>query len=196
MGTISGSTKSATTSSDSSVLFEPACQFDSDTKQHLVCGQKTVMHCHHYAVLYTQMATDAEHLDGPRHLVESAAESFYALLEEYIVSRRVNQTVDRLSIAEQYFAFVGLGRISFNCQLGEAEVTMARSHIDDGWLKRWGPRDKPVNFIGIGYIRAALAVVSDEKDWRDIHVTEERSIVCGAAQSVFHAVWRSDADGY
>ena len=33
--------------------------------------------------------------------------------------------------------------------------------VDQGWIKKWGQRDKPVNYIGQGFIAAALNLPSD-----------------------------------
>ncbi|MDX9858070.1 MAG: hypothetical protein RBT76_09780 [candidate division Zixibacteria bacterium] len=183
------------TSAGSSAVFTPDSVFDPSARRHLVCEQPTVIHCHHYATLFTQMATDAEHLGGPVHLIDAAAEALYPILKRYMVLHKLVRLNDRLAVAEQYFSFSGLGQIRFSCRPGEALVTMARSHIDDGWLRRWGPRDKPVNFIGLGFIKATLAAVFDLDDWHDVNVTEHKSIVCGAPHSEFLAAWRTATDG-
>ncbi|MCB2230200.1 hypothetical protein KQH82_05755 [bacterium] len=195
MKTTSWNQYSELTSAGATVGFEPVCHFDRELKQHSVGGEQSVVHCHHYITLFTQMASDAEHLDGPMHLTDAAAESFYRVLKRYIATRGITLIPDRIAVAEAYFSFCGLGKIRFVCCGESAVATLSRSHIDDGWLRRWGQRDKPVNYMGAGFIKAALAVTFDLSDWQDIRVTESASIVCGAPESEFTASWRMERHG-
>ena len=61
---------------------------------------------------------------------------------------------------------------------------MVHSHVDEGWIKKWGKRDEPVNFIGSGYIAALFAAVLG-KSTRSFDVKETASIVSGADKSEF-----------
>ena len=64
---------------------------------------------------------------------------------------------------------------------------MDNSHVDEGWIKKWGNRDKPVNFIGQGYVAAALAAIYDLPAG-SYDVYETQSIVSGADTSRFSLV--------
>ena len=56
--------------------------------------------------------------------------------------------------------------------------------MDEGWIKKWGKRDKPVNFITQGYLCAAFAAVYNQPQG-SYKVSETQSIVSGADKSVF-----------
>jgi hypothetical protein len=48
--------------------FEIDHKFDPIRNRHYMNGVCTVLHCHHYATLYTQLADDAEQFAGVRLL--------------------------------------------------------------------------------------------------------------------------------
>ncbi|MBD3404296.1 hypothetical protein GF420_15510 [candidate division GN15 bacterium] len=185
------------TSAGATIRYTPEHRFDSETMRHFVNDVPTVLHCHHYATLFTQLATDAEQLGGPAHLVEAAAEAFYRVLSEYLESHEVHERADRIAVVEQYFAFAGLGTIRFEIGPRTASMVLPHSHIDEGWIERWGVRDKRVNYIGEGYVKAAIAAVLDLADWHHVAVEETASIVCGASASTFVASleWQEGRDG-
>jgi hypothetical protein len=179
----------AYTSHGSKVEFIAQQKFDRKRMRHYLNGEVSVLHCHHYASLFTQLALDAQQFNGPCLLTQTSTESFYTPLKNYYKKNKIKEIPDRLAIAEQYFAFMGLGQINFECTDIDAVVTMKHSHIDEGWLKKWGPRKSRINFFGEGYIRAACAAIFDLPRPADIKVTETQSIVCGASSSRFTVNW-------
>ncbi|HOP06370.1 MAG TPA: hypothetical protein PLF13_03670 [candidate division Zixibacteria bacterium] len=176
-------------SHNSTVKFKVREEFDKNRMRHYVNGEVSVMHCHHYATLFTQLALDASLLNGTDHLIRTSFEAFHAPLIRYYEVENVKNIADRLAIAEQYFSFVGLGAIRFACNDRSAVVVMEYSHVDEGWLSRWGRRDSRVNYIGEGYIKAACAAAFDLTNPDDIKVVEAESIVCGAPRSRFDVQW-------
>ena len=83
---------------------------------------------------------------------------------------------------------MGLGKLQVVCGGSDSgEVELHHSHVDQGWIKKWGKRDKPVNSIGAGYIAALFAAGFDLPP-RAFAVTETASIVSGAPRSVFNIV--------
>ncbi len=178
------------TSDNSSVVYEVNQTFDKQKMRHYFNGECSVLHCHHYATLFTQLATDAQDFQGPTHLAEASAETFYPILKKRFKEQQVSDVSDRISLVEQYYSLVGLGRVKFQCSDGYAAVEMGHSHVDEGWLKKWGPRDSRVNFMGEGYIKAACAAIFDLNNWNNISVQETQSIVCGASTSRFEAKWQ------
>lgn len=64
---------------------------------------------------------------------------------------------------------------------------MSSSHIDQAWLRKWGQRPMPVNFVGQGYLAALFAAVYG-RPVRSYTVNEYASIVAGAEQSLFAVV--------
>ncbi|MET1254733.1 hypothetical protein [Aliikangiella maris] len=169
-----------------SVQFEVDAKFDENDKRQYINNQATVFHCHHYISLFTQLADDAKLFSGEKHLYDTAEETFYQVLNEYMKSHpNVSNQADKVSIAEQYFSFVGLGQLTLTVDSdagGKAEMPF--SHVDEGWKKKWGEFDKSINFIGQGFIAAAFAMINGQPVG-SYHVTEVESQVCGADKSTF-----------
>ena len=162
--------------------------FDGKECRHYTNGHVSVLHCHHYATLYSQLADDCGMLDGKKLLAEVAEDIFMEVLKSYYEDHGITDLRERIAIGEQYFAASGLGMLEVIC-LGDESgaVEMTRSHVDQGWVKKWGTREKPVNFIGCGYIAGMFAAVLD-KPARSFRVEELQSLVSGAECSKFNVV--------
>jgi predicted hydrocarbon binding protein len=157
-------------------------QFDQKTSRHYLNGAVSVLHCHHYSTLYTQLAIDS----GETELLEDVSEeTFFNLLVNYFEEYGIEEVEERVEIAVQYFAAVGLGKMNV-IYLGETsgEIELLVSHLDSGWIKKWNNYDKPVNHIGAGYISAMFSAVNDE-DMGTYKAMEIQSIVMGAETSKF-----------
>lgn len=153
-----------------------------------VNGATHVLHCHHYLSLYTQLAEDCGMLDGAKLLAEVAEDAFYSMLAGYFQDHRITILGDRIALAEQYYAFSGLGRMKITAAGPDSGVVeLESSHVDAGWLKKWGARAKPVNHVTRGYVAATFAAVFElpSRTWR---VGERESIVSGAERSIFIAI--------
>lgn len=165
-------------------------RFDPKTCRHTLNGQEVVLHCHHYATLYLQLAEDCGMLDGKKLMHESAEDAFLDVLNSYNDQNCIDKLEDRISIAEQYFAACGLGKLKVLCAGPDSgEVVLEHSHVDEGWIKKWGKRKKAINFIASGYI-AALFSATFEKRARTYSVNEIASIVTGDEVSKFEVVAR------
>ncbi len=162
--------------------------FDPIQKRHYINGDCVVLHCHHFTALYTQLADDAKDFQGEKLLRETTEDSFYPILVNYFKKHSITTISDRISIAEQYYSAVGFGKMNI-VGLGNfaGNVTLEHSHIDEGWMKKWGKNNKPINFITQGFIAAAFSAVND-KPTRSYNVQEVQSIVCGAKESLFKVV--------
>lgn len=172
-----------------STQFKATQRFDSEKARQYVNGEVTVFHCHHYATLFSQLADDAKLLKGSTLLVEAAEESFYPVLAGYFKEHGVDTTEDRISITEQYFGFVGLGKVKISMENGKGSAEMPYAHVDEGWIKKWSKRDKPVNFIGQGFLAAAFSAITGSQQGV-FSVTETQSKVSGAPASLFEIVKR------
>ncbi len=160
-------------------------RFDPKSCRHSLNGETTVLHCHHYASLYTQLADDCSLLDAKKLLAEVSEETFYQILSDYYKNHNVTNLEDRFKIAEEYYSVCGMGKMEVICAGPDSgEVELSHSHIDEGWIKKWGKRDKPVNFITSGYIAAAFAAAFG-REMKTYTVTETESIVSGAEKSHF-----------
>jgi len=80
--------------------------FDARNKRHYLNGELSVLHCHHYAVLYSQLALDA---GETKLLSEVAEETFYNVMTEYFKKHQITKLEDRITIASEYYAAIGLG---------------------------------------------------------------------------------------
>lgn len=157
--------------------------FDHASKRHYINGYQAVLHCHHFTTLYTQLALDAGKTDL---LKDCARESISEVLELYFAENPHIQTInDKVDIACQYFALMGLGAMKVNF-IGKysGKVELFQSHIDSGWIKKWGIYDKPVNYIAAGFIEAMFETVLNLPA-RSFTAIETQSIVTGNETSEF-----------
>lgn len=166
------------------LVLERAIQPDS--KKHTVNDDVYVLHCHHYATLYTQLAEDARSIaDGPAILHEATADTYRGIFDRYFQNHDVTEVADRVSIVEQLFAAGGLGQIEFSeVREDGGTVEMEHSHLDEGWIKKWGRRSEPVNYITAGIIAGAFGAFYGVPN-ESFVVEEVESIVSGADHSKF-----------
>lgn len=162
--------------------------FDPKSCRHMLNGMVYVLHCHHYASLYTQLADDCSLLDGKKLLKEVAEDTFFDVLTSYYKENGITDLTDRISIAEQYYSATGLGKMRVTFAGEESgEVELLHSHVDEGWIKKWGKKDTPINFITCGYIAGMFSAIFN-KNPRTFDVKETASIVSGADKSCFKVV--------
>lgn len=162
-------------------------RFDGMTKRQYINNINVVMHCHHFSVLYTQLAIDA----GMTDLLESSArEAFKEMLELYFQQNPTSQLEHKIHIGCQYFSMLGLGRMVV-LYLGKnsCEIELLTSHVDQGWIKKWGSHDKPVNYISAGFIGALVEILLETSD-SAFEVVETQSIVMGSKTSKFKVIRR------
>ena len=163
-------------------------QFDRNTKRHSINGIQSVLHCHHYTSLYTQLAIDA----GETELLkECARENFRITLKKYLTNNPdLNTIASKIETACQYYGLLGLGKMVvtyFGSESGEVELLV--SHTDSGWIKKWNQYDKPVNYITAGYIEAMFESILGLAP-RTFETVEYESIVMGAETSKFKVTRR------
>ncbi len=80
-------------------------------------------------------------------------------------------------------AFMGLGLMAASGTAAGGEVKLKHTHVDEGWIKKWGPHNKPINHVTCGFV-AAMFAAAFARPARSYHVTETASIVMGAAERV------------
>jgi len=160
-------------------------KYDRRRSRHLLNGETTVIHCHHYATLYSQLADDATLVDGRSMLRQASELAFHQVLSRYFEEQGIYDLDDRVALVEEYWSLCGMGTLVFE-RVGplSGSARMDNSHVDEGWLKKWGPREEPVNFIGQGYVSAAMAALYDLPAG-SFSTRETASIVAGADASRF-----------
>lgn len=159
-------------------------RFDRRRMFQYVNDEPSVLHCHHYATLFTKVALDQREHGGPRLLAESSEEAFFLVLTKYFIKHGIRPVSERTSAAEELCGLVGLGSLKFDIGAGGGSARMPHAHVDEGWLKKWGKSDEVVNFIGHGYLAAACSAIF-EKPMRSYRVEETASIVKGDSESKF-----------
>jgi hypothetical protein len=161
-------------------------RFDPGSCRHYIGDLVSVLHCHHYATLFTQLAIDAKDLvDGTKILREVTEDVVHGVLTKYYAQSSINDSQERLDIGRQLYAFYGLGKMAFVAPAASGgTVEMSTTHVDEGWIKKWGKAKMPVNYIGTGFIAGLFAAAFD-KPVRTYKVVEKQSRVMGADKSVF-----------
>jgi hypothetical protein len=170
------------------IEFEIDHRFDPVKCRHYLNDVVTVLHCHHYMTLFHQLADDAKEFEGERFLKEAAEDTFYEVLRDYFDSKGIVNLEEKVALAEQYWSVVGMGLIEFTAVGRYAVIAeMEYSHVDEGWLKKWGGREEPVNFITTGFVSACAALFCGRPS-KSFRTKETKALVCGDEKSVFKAV--------
>lgn len=162
--------------------------FDTKSNRHSINDIFHVLHCHHYMVLYCQLAEDAEHFNGIKLIKDAIEETYYPILTSYFEEHKVTELKDRVIIAEEIWKNAGMGTVAFT-KIGEFSATaeMEHSHVDEGWIQKFGKRDKPVNFVSQAYVQTAVAAINN-LPMKSFKAIEIQSIVAGADKSIFNIV--------
>jgi hypothetical protein len=158
--------------------------FDENTYRHYMNGFLAVMHCHHYMSLLTKLAEDFDDVGGTRILCESVEDSVRPMFDDYIQKNNLSSPDEKLNVGKDYYSIMGMGLMDLNGDESGGEVTLTRSHVDQGWQKKWGNLGKPINHWTRGYIAAAFASAFD-KPARSYEVEEVASMVKGDEASKF-----------
>jgi len=158
--------------------------FDEQTYRHFLNGFNFVLHCHHYMTLTTKLAQDFDGIGGTRILCETAEDTIRPVLDDYIRKHGISAPAERLSVGAAFYSLMGMGTMEATGSAEGGTATLPRSHVDQGWLKKWGPHTSAVNHFSRGYIAAVFGAAFD-KPPRSYQVTETASIVAGAPVGEF-----------
>jgi hypothetical protein len=165
-------------------MIDLAFTFDDKTFRHFVNGHATVLHCHHYMSLTTQLAIRHADCDGPRILRESAEDSVLPMLQGYIRDKGISGSAERLLVGCAYYSAMGLGRMEASGGEKGGEVRLTRSHVDEGWVKKFGVSATPINHFTAGYASAVFSAAFD-RPARAFCALETRSIARGDSITTF-----------
>jgi hypothetical protein len=159
--------------------------FDPIRKLQYINTDPSVMHCHHYSALFAKLAVDMEHLGAAEILSQSMEDAFYIVLRKFVILEELSNKQERIDVFQEHFRLAGLGTLLLrDVKKSGGNAILTHSHLDEGWIKKWGKHEKPVNFMGQGYIAAAFSVIHDTFP-RTYQVEETNSIVTGDPQSEF-----------
>ena len=157
--------------------------FDEKTYRHYMNGFLSVLHCHHYLCLTTKLARDFDDLGGIQILKEVAEDTMRPLFDDYILKNGVDSFKEKILVGIEYYAVMGLGKMKVTANEQGGKVQLVRSHVDQGWLTKWGKSEAHINHFSCGYIAAMFAAAVD-KPARSVSVTELESIATGGESSI------------
>ncbi len=124
---------------------------------------------------------------GEVFLVEAAAETFSSALKSCFSGQPVTNISDRISLAEQYFAFLGMGRIHMTCSGDGALVSVL---LTDDALGTCRPQPEEwFRLVTVGYIKAACAAVIETVTFQKIAVSRMHKPNDVSAEQTFQASW-------
>jgi predicted hydrocarbon binding protein len=92
--------------------------------------------------------------------------------------------MDKCNVGREYYSVFGLGKMVVTGSENGGEVRLVRSHIDEGWVMKWGPNSKPINYFTCGFI-AAVFCAAFNKPPRSYTVTEASSMAGGESEGKF-----------
>ena len=158
--------------------------FDEKTYRKRMNGFDVVGHSHNLLCLVIKMAEEYEEFDGIRIMAESVEDSVRPLFDDYVKRQGVSLGAARLQMAVEFYEIMGMGKMESSGTEKGGEVTLTRSHLDEGWKMKFGNADHPVNHWTRGFIAAMFASAFD-KPARSYQVKETASLAQGHPQSVF-----------
>lgn len=158
---------------------------DNETFRHLLNGHAVVMHSHHYLTLITKLAEDCGDFGGPQLLQDVVEESMLPIFNDYIVNNGLTTPLQKINVGREYYSVYGLGKMKVGGTESCGEVCLVRSHIDEGWIEKWGHHaTKPINYFTCGYI-AAMFSAAFNKPAKSYTVTETASMAVNGIEGTF-----------
>ncbi len=157
---------------------------DNETYRHYLNGHSVVMHSHHYLALITKLAQDMDDISGSQILRDVVEETMKGIFDDYAQKNDLNSPLERCNVGREYYSVFGLGKMVVTGSESGGEVRLIRSHIDEGWVRKWGASDRPVNHFTCGYI-AAIFAVAFNKPAKSYTVTEMASMAAGETEGKF-----------
>lgn len=157
---------------------------DNETFRHFLNGHAVVMHSHHYLALITKLVENLSDIGGPQLLRDVVEESMWTVLNDYVQKNDLTTPLQRCNVGREYYSVYGLGKLKVGGTEKGGEVCLVRSHIDEGWIQKWGHHTKPINHFTCGYIAAMFAVAFD-KPVKSYTVTETESMAVTGTEGTF-----------
>jgi hypothetical protein len=157
--------------------------FDDKTYRHAMNGHESVLHCHHYMSLTTKLAEDFNDVGGVQILRETAEDTIRPLLDSYFSENSVKSTDERLKLGAEYYAVMGMGLMDVSGNDKSGKVVLKHSHVDEGWVKKWGKSKSFINHFTCGFVAAVFGAAFDMPP-RSFRAEEISSIATGNEESV------------
>ena len=158
--------------------------FDEQTYRKRMNGFDIVGHSHNLMCIVVKLAEKFDDFGGTRILAESAEDAFRPIFDDYIKKHGLPAGQERLQMAADFFDTTGMGLMNSTGTADGGEVTLTRSHVDEGWTSKFGKADHPLNYFACGFIAAMFACAFD-KPARSYQVKETTSMAMGNEQNSF-----------
>jgi hypothetical protein len=157
---------------------------DNETYRNYLNGHPVVMHSHHYLALITKLVEELGDIGGQQILMDVVEESMRAIFDDYIQKNGLTTPIQKCNVGREYYSVFGLGKMIVTGSENGGEVRLVRSHIDEGWVSKWGPHNKPINYFTCGYIAAVFGAAFG-KPLKGYTVTETASMAGGETEGKF-----------
>ena len=157
---------------------------DNETFRNKLNGHPVVMHSYHYLALITRLAEDMNDIGGLQILKDVVEESMLAIIGDYVTKNELTSPLERCNVGREYYSVFGLGKMIITGSESGGEVRLTKSHLDEGWIRKWGAADRPINHFTCGYIAAVFAAAFN-KPAKSYTVTEAASMAAGEAEGKF-----------
>ena len=158
--------------------------FDEQTYRKRVNGFDIVGHSHNLMCMIVKLAEKFDEYGGTRILTESAEDAFRPIFDDYVQKHGLPAGQERLDMAADFFDTLGMGIMKAAGTADGGEVTLTRSHVDEGWKTKFGTAEHPVNYFTCGFITAMFGCAFD-KPMRGYKVVETVSMAAGGEQGTF-----------
>ncbi|XGI83089.1 hypothetical protein ACEU6E_07340 [Halorutilales archaeon Cl-col2-1] len=133
---------------------EPGIDYDTQRGRAEIERQPVLAHCNHYNRSLHQYIEDPNYIDSERVFLQSAAETAYLLVSEY-VDRNDASSDEALEFAEEVFRFTGHGTVDFS-DIGSGKVVSRNSHYARASKLNVGEREDPAEYFDKGFIAGTL----------------------------------------
>lgn len=158
--------------------------FDPERCRHSLGGTQIVFHCHHYITLSLRLAQELGFADGRQIMRDSTEDAIAPVLRKIFADHGAVDTQTRLSLASQYFSYIGLGKMEVEEATPDGGILrFPYSHVDQGWVAKWGRSEEPINYVAEGFASALFASVFDQPP-RSYMAKQNGSIAMGHDETV------------
>lgn len=148
----------------------------------------TLYHCHHFNLFLDQTIDDAlGPVRGEAVRRDAAHESAYQLLCAVVQATGASTAVERASLAEAVFSWMGHGVLRVDAEQGTAHGSFL--HYGFSWREKYGrdiKRRRPADGFAAGYVAAAIEVVRDVPLW-SLDAREEACVSMRSERCEFRA---------
>ena len=110
--------------------FKAEHRYNPKNSRHYLNNCSTVLHCHHYVSLITQLALYTDQFSGEIILKDTAEDVFYSVLRDYFEANLVQSPEDKVEVARDYYRYIGMGLIDFTVTATNIQAKMEYSHVD------------------------------------------------------------------